>query len=83
MKSNENENYMSEYNEQKKEGETNMKSNLSFCKYFGYLFTCGKSSPDISYFVNLREQIISEENMVQSYFDVYNLLKINKVDRQK
>ena len=83
MKNNENENYMSEYNDQKKEVETNKKSNFSFFKYLGYLFTCGKSSPDISYFVNLREQIISEENMVQSYFDVYNLLKINKIDRPK
>ena len=56
---------------------------LGRVKYLGYLFTCGKSSPDISYFVNLREQIISEENMVQSYFDIYNLLKINKIDRPK
>ena len=35
----------------------NKKSNFSFFKYLGYLFTCGKNCPNIYFCINLREQI--------------------------
>ena len=73
-----------EYKDGEKENHHhNKKSNISFFKFLGYLFTCGKSNPNISYFLNMREKIISEENTVQFYFDIYKLLKACKLDRTK
>ena len=84
LKINENGYTINEYKDGEKENHHhNKKSNISFFNFLGYLFTCGKNSPNISYFVNMREQIISEENMVQSYFDIYKLLKVCKLERTK
>ena len=69
--------------ENDKEIENNKKSNFSFFKYLGYLFTCGKNCPNIYFCINLREQIISEENMVQTYFEINNLLKLHKLKTTK
>ena len=66
-----------------KELENYKKSNFSFFKYLGYLFTCGKNSPNIYFYINLREQIISEENMVQTYFNIYKLLKSCQLKQPK
>ena len=69
--------------ENDKEVENYKKSNFSFFKYIGYLFTCGKNSPNIYFYKNLRKEIISEENMAQTYFDIYKLLKSCKLKLPK
>jgi len=71
----------------KKEGENilskkpNEKQNFSWFAYIKYMVLCGKNNPYISYYEEFRAKLISEENIIQNYIDVYNLLKVNKLKK--
>lgn len=61
------------------------KQNFTWLNYIRYLIFCGKNNSGISYYENFRAKLISEENIIQSYLDVYKLLdsqkfKIEKID---
>ena len=42
---------------------------------------CGKNNPYISYYEDFRAKLISEENIIQNYIDVYKLLEVNKLKK--
>ena len=48
------------------------KQNFHWCKYLRYLLCC-KDDNKIKYYEDFREKIISEENIIQSYLDIYKL----------
>jgi len=51
------------------------KQKFNWFHYISYLICCQKNNPKISYYEDLRAKLISEENIIQSYLDVYLLLK--------
>ena len=55
---------------------------FNFCKYLGYMICCKRKNKTLNYYEHFRIKIISEENIINNYFDVYNLLdsKIRKDD---
>ena len=69
--------------EEKKNEKSTKKNGFTWFKYIWYIFHCGKNNPKISYFYNFRIKIISEENIIQNYFDMNKLLKITKNNGQK
>ena len=69
--------------DEKKNEKSTKKNGFTWLKYIWYIFHCGKNNPKISYFYNFRIKIISEENIIQNYFDMNKLLKITKNNGQK
>jgi len=59
----------------------NEKQNFDWFSYIKYMILCGKNNPKISFYENLRTKLISEENIIQNYIDIYNLLEVNKVKK--
>ena len=59
-----------------------MKQNFNWFKYIWYLLCCETNDKKISYYEHLRSSLISEENIIQSYLDVYQLLKVNKIQKK-
>ena len=51
------------------------KQNFHWCKYLGYLICCGRTDKKITYYEDFRAKMISEENIIQNYLDIYKLLK--------
>ena len=58
------------------------RSKFNFCKYIGYKICCGTNDKAIKYYENKRENLISEENIIQNYLDVYQLLKLNNIPKK-
>ena len=58
------------------------KQNFTWIRYIWYLICCGKSDKKISYYETFRSKLISEENIIQSYLDIYGLLKINNIQKK-
>ena len=57
------------------------KQNFSFFEYIKYIIFCKKNNPKMLYYEDFRNEIISEENLLQNYIDIYHLLKICNVDK--
>ena len=70
--------------ESKKEKENKSKAlerqNFNWFKYIGYLICCGRTDKKIVYYENFRAKLISEENIVQNYIDIYKLLRIVSIE---
>ena len=45
------------------------------------MICCGTNDKKISYYEDFRAKLISEENIIQSYLDVYRLLKTNNLSK--
>ena len=58
------------------------KQNFNWFKYVWYLICCGTNDKNISYYEDIRATLISEENIIQNYLDIYQLLKLNKINRK-
>ena len=58
------------------------KHNFNWFKYIWYLVSCRTNNKMISYYENIRSSLISEENIIQSYLDLYQLLKINGIPKK-
>ena len=58
------------------------KQNFNWFKYIWFMICCGKNNKNISFYENLRTSLISEENIIQSYLDIYQLLKVNKIQKK-
>ena len=74
-------NLKNETNADKKEKIDNKpteKQGLNWFKYLGYLICCRRNNKMISYYEDFRAKLISEENIIQNYLDIYKLLKVNK-----
>ena len=46
-----------------------------------FIICCGKDSPKIQYYDDFRNEIISEENILQYHLDIYKLLKACNIER--
>ena len=57
----------------------NKKQNFNWFSYIKYMALCCKYNPKISFYEDLRTKLISEENIIQNYIDIYNLLDVNKI----
>lgn len=51
------------------------KQHFNWCKFLGYLICCHKNDNRMKYFEDFRAKMISEENIIINYFDIYKLLK--------
>ena len=58
------------------------KQNFSYFAYIKFMICCGKNNPKISYYDDFRNEIISEENMVQYHLDIYKLLKACNIEKK-
>ena len=58
------------------------KQNFNWFKYLWYLISCRSNDKMMSYYEDLRSSLISEENIIQSYLDIYKLLKINGIEKK-
>ena len=69
--------------EKKEENESKPleKQNFNWCKYLGHLICCKKKDKKLIYYEEFREKLISEENIIQNYMDIYKLLKICNVKK--
>ena len=68
---------------QENEGSLGIKNrNFNWFKYIWYLICCRSNDKTISYYENLRSTLISEENIIQNYLDIYQLLKINGIEKK-
>jgi len=81
-KSFEDEKYGNEKHEDGKEKSQIKKQNFNWFKYMWYLISCCSNNKMIKHYENIRENLISEENIIQNYFDIYNLLHINGVEKK-
>ena len=57
------------------------KKEFNWFKYIWYLICCGTNDKKIAYYEDFRAKLISEENIIQSYLDVYKLLKANNLQK--
>ena len=56
------------------------KQNFNFCNYLRNLICCGRTNKKIEYYKEFRARLISEENIIQNYIDIY---KNNKYIKNK
>ena len=54
---------------------------FNWFKYIWYLICCGTNDKKIAYYEDFRAKLISEENIIQNYLDVYRLLKANNLQK--
>ena len=59
------------------------KQNFNWFKYIWYLISCGINDKKIAYYENFRAKLISEENIIQNYLDIYKLIKANNLKNIK
>jgi len=57
----------------------NEKQNFNWFSYIKYLASCSKNNPEIYFYIDFRTKLNSEENIIQNYIDIYNLLDVNKI----
>jgi hypothetical protein len=71
-----------EKNEDNKKESKIKKQNFNWFKYMWYLICCCSSNKIIRHYEKIRESLISEENIIQNYIDIYNLLKIDGINKK-
>ena len=54
----------------------NEKQNFNWFNYIKHMILFCKNDPKISYYEDFRTKLISEENIIQNYIDIYNLLEV-------
>ena len=58
------------------------KQNFNWFRYIWYLICCRSNDNMITYYENIRSSLISEENIIQNFLDIYQLLKINGIPKK-
>ena len=53
-----------------------------FRKYISYIICCKKNNPKISYIESFRAKLISEENILQIYVDLFKILQMNVIQKK-
>ena len=59
------------------------KCNFCWFQYLWYMFYCGVSNKNIAYYENLRQRILSEENIIISHYNLYTLISILGLDNNE
>ena len=54
-----------------KENKTLEKQNFNFLNYLGNLICCGRTNKKIEYYKEFRARLISEENIIKNYINIY------------
>ena len=67
--------------ENKEENKKIEKQKFSWFAYMKFIICCGRNSPKIQYYDDFRNEIISEENILQYHLDIYKLLKACNFER--
>jgi hypothetical protein len=81
-KANNNKNTINKFVTEKNEENLKLeKQNFSWFAYMKFIICCGKDSPKIQYYDDFRNEIISEENILQYHLDIYKLLKACNIER--
>ena len=57
------------------------KQEFNWFKYIWHLVNCRTKDKKISYYEEFRSKLISEENIIQNYLDIYKLLKNNNLQK--
>jgi hypothetical protein len=70
--------FVTDKNEENKKME---KQNFSWFAYMKFIICCGRNNPKIKYYEDFRNEIISEENILQYHLDIYKLLKACNIER--
>ena len=47
------------------------KQNFNWCDYLGNLICCERPNKKIKFYKEFRAKLISEENIIQNYIDIY------------
>ena len=47
------------------------KQSFNWCNYLGYLICCERTNKKIKFYKDFRAKLISEENIIQNYIDIY------------
>ena len=55
---------------------------FSWFSFICHLITCFRSNKNIEYYRLLRRYLISEENIIQIYLDIYGLLKLKNIPKK-
>jgi len=55
---------------------------FNWFKYIWYLICCKSNNNIIKFWEDIRYSLISEENIIQNYLDIYTLLKINDMEKK-
>jgi len=58
------------------------KQKFNWFKYLIFMISCGNSDKKIAYYETFRAKLISEENIIQNYLDIYKLLKLNNIHKK-
>ena len=58
------------------------KQNFTWIKFIWYLLSCKTNDKKIDYYETFRAKLISEENIIENYLDIYKLLKINNIQKK-
>ena len=59
------------------------KCNFCWFQYLWYMLYCGVSNKNIAYYENLRQRILSEENIIISHYNLYTLISILGLDNNE
>ena len=78
----ENEKEENEKNENNKEKSRIKKQKFNWFKFIWYSIICCNKNKIIEHYKKIRKNLISEENIIQNYFDIYNLLHINGLPKK-
>ena len=57
-----------------------IKQNFSWYSYIFYKFTCKLTNPKIRYYETFRNEVISEENIIQNHINIFKLLNFCKLE---
>ena len=58
------------------------KQHFTWFRYMRYFICCGRNDKKIEYYETFRAKLISEENIIQNYLDIYKLLKVNNMQKK-
>jgi len=47
------------------------KQSFNWCNYLGHLICCERTNKKIKFYKDFRAKLISEENIIQNYIDIY------------
>ena len=66
----------------KRKKKKDKKNQFNFFHYIWYLLSCSSNNKKIKYYEDIRETLISEENIIQNYWDISELLKLNGIPKK-
>ena len=81
-----NQNSMNRLTAEKKDGYINKpakKNRFSWFSFIWFKICCEKNNPKLSHYDKFREDMISEENIIQNHLDIYKLLKYCNLEKNQ